>query len=58
MMRSATCKINSPLATFSAGASARESFDMKTAQLLIFEDFSMSWHLGYQKPRGAHLRQY
>jgi len=46
------------LATFSAGVSARESLDMKTAQLFIPEDFSMSWHLGYQKLRGAHLRQY
>ena len=58
MIRSATCKINSPLATFSSGVRSRESLVMDTAQLVIFKDVSMSWPLGHQKPRWAHLRRY
>ena len=57
LMLYATSDGNSPLGTF-LRAFARESLVMNTAQFVIFEDVSMSWRLGHQKPRWAHLRRY
>lgn len=58
MMRSATCKINSPLAIFSSGVSARESLVMDTAQLIIFLNASTSGRFGHQKPASGALASF